>query len=198
MMKRKGLTIGLALVLLAPSACKKNEDGGNRAAPTAKAAKAAGTQTIAKALGGAASDSRFGAAVRAAGLEPALAGPGPYTVLVPDDNAFAKLSPGTLDPLTTPKGKPQLIELLSFHILPGTILSSDISKAIDARGGKALLITMQHGTLTATKSDGKIVLTDASGGRAVITGADDKRSNGVVHHVDTVLMPKSKADQAGA
>lgn len=193
MMERNRLMLGLALVLLAPGACKKADESANGAAPTASAAKAAGKETIAKALGSAAGDSRFVAAIKAAGLEPTLAGPGPYTVLVPDDNAFAKLAPGTLDPLMTTKGKPKLIELLSFHILPGTMLSSDISKAIDAHAGKALLITMERGTLTATKSDGKIVLTDASGGRAVITGADDKRSNGVVHHVDTVLMPKGAA-----
>lgn len=192
-MNRTGLVLGLSVVLLAPGACKKADEGGNGTAPTASATRAAGNQTIAKGLGKAAGDSRFAAAVRAAGLEPTLAGPGPYTVLVPDDNAFAKLQPGAMDQMLSAKGKPQLIGLLSFHILPGTILSSDIGKAIDARGGKALLITMQGGTLTATKSDGKIVLSDSAGDRAVLTGVDDKRSNGVVHHLDTVLMPKAKA-----
>lgn len=187
-MKRHMVAVGLALIAL--GGCKGGETG-NDAAPTKAAAKAAGDETIAKGLEGAATDSKFVAAVKAAGLSPTLAGPGPYTVLVPDDNAFAKLPAGTLDDLMATTGKAGLAKLLSFHILPGTMMASDITKAIEKHGGKALLITMQGGTLTATQSDGKIILTDSSGARAVVTGADQKRSNGIVHHLDTVLSPKA-------
>ena len=186
-MNRKTIAIGLALSLLA--ACK--QQAGNSAAPTVAAAKAAGTDTIAKGLAGASSDSKFVAAVKAARLEPTFAGPGPYTVLVPDDNAFARLPAGALDGLMKADAKPRLVKLLTMHVLPGTILSSDITKAIDAKNGSAKLITMEGSTLTATKDGDKIVLTDPTGGKSVITGADAKRSNGVVHHIDTVLNAKA-------
>ena len=79
--------------------------------------------------------------------------------------------------------------MLTYHILPGTILAEDIGKAIDAGKGKAVLATMGGGTLTATKDGDAIVLADAAGGKVRITKADDKRSNGVIHHLDGVLMP---------
>jgi uncharacterized surface protein with fasciclin (FAS1) repeats len=191
-MKPVALMVGLAFVV-ALGGCNKSEENAQGSAPTKTAAKAAGDQTIAKGLASNTSGTRFIAAAKAAGMEPALAGPGPYTVLVPDDNAFAKLEPGSLDGLMSPAAKPKLIRLLRLHVLPGTILSTDIAKAIDAHGGKATLITMEGATLTATRSDNKIVLTDPNGGRAVITRADDKRSNGVVDYIDTVLMPKTSS-----
>ena len=79
--------------------------------------------------------------------------------------------------------------MLTNLILPGTVLAEDIAKAIDNGKGKAVLATMGGGTLTATKEGDKIVLTDAAGNKATVTQADDKFTNGVVHHVDAVLMP---------
>lgn len=190
-MNRTSLALSIALALTASGGCKKSDNADNGVAPTKAAAKAAGDETIAKGLAAASTDSKFVSAIKAAGLEPTLAGPGPYTVLVPDDQAFAKLPAGALDALMAPAGKRELIKLLTFHVLPGTMRSADIAKAIDGRNGKALLITMQGGTLTAIKAGGKLVLTDDTGDHAVVTGADDKRSNGIVHHLDTVLMPKS-------
>ncbi|HEY0164834.1 MAG TPA: fasciclin domain-containing protein, partial [Sphingomicrobium sp.] len=83
------------------------------------------------------------------------------------------------------------------HILPGTILAEDVGKAIDNGKGKAVLATMGGGTLTATKEGDKIVLTDAAGTRATVTKADEQHSNGVVHHIDTVLVPRATGQTEG-
>lgn len=108
-------------------------------------------------------------------------------MFVPDDAAFAKAPAGSFD--TKPENRAQLTGVLTTMILPGTVLAADIGKAIDIGKGKAVLATMGGGTLTATKDGGKIVLTDGAGHKAVVTQADDQFSNGVVHHVDAVLMP---------
>jgi uncharacterized surface protein with fasciclin (FAS1) repeats len=177
----KSILLGVAATV-ALAACDKTNDS----ATTPAAKEAAGDETLAK---GVPADSKMGAALKAAGLDATLAGPGPYTVLVPDDAAFAKLPAGTLDALMKPEGRADLTALLTYHILPGTILVADIGKAIDNGKGKAVLATMGGGTLTATRDGDAIVLTDGAGGTARIAKADDKRSNGVIHHVDGVLKP---------
>ena len=176
--------VGLA-ALLALGAC--SDKAGNDAAPTTEAAKdAAGEATIATGLGDAA---KFAAAAKAAGLDGTLAGPGPYTVLVPSDAAFDKLPAGALDTLMKPEARAELTGVLTYHILPGAILAADIGKAIEAGNGKALLATMAGGTLTATKEGDAIVIADGAGTKARITGGDEKKSNGVIHRIDAVLMP---------
>ena len=178
----KPLLIGLAGTLML-SACNKADDN---AATTPNAAEAAGDETLATALG---NNQKLAAAAKSAGLEATLAGPGPYTLLAPSDAAFDKLPAGALDTLMKPEGRADLTALLSYHILPGAMLAADIGKAIDAGGGKALIPTHGGGTITATKEGGKVVLTDSAGGKAVVGTADGKRSNGVVHEIDAVLMP---------
>ena len=161
---------------------------GNSAAPqSATARDAAGDKTIADALG--TDDSKFAGAAKATGLDATLAGPGPYTVLVPTNAAFDKLPAGTLDTLMKPQSRARLTRLLTAHILPGAILAEDIAKAVDNGKGKATLATFGGDTLTATRDGATIILTDHAGARAVLGASDDKRSNGVVHHVDTVLAP---------
>jgi uncharacterized surface protein with fasciclin (FAS1) repeats len=135
-------------------------------------------------------DSRFVAVAKAAGLDQTLAGPGPYTVFVPDDAAFARAPAGTFD--VDPKNRPQLTGILTNLVLPGTVMVGDIDKSIDAHKGKAMLATMGGGTLTATKEGGRTVLTDSSGNKAAITAGDQQYTNGVVHRVDAVLMPGKK------
>ncbi|MEP7315116.1 MAG: fasciclin domain-containing protein [Sphingomicrobium sp.] len=171
--------IGLGL-----AACDSN----NANEPASKEAKeAAGDATIASSLGG--DTSTFQQAVKSAGLETTLAGPGPYTVLVPVNTGFEKLPAGALDTLLKPEAREQLTKVLTMHILSGTVLAADIEKAIDNGGGKTQLMTIGGGQLTATKDGDKVVLTDAAGGKSVVTKADLKQSNGVVHQVDAVLMP---------
>jgi uncharacterized surface protein with fasciclin (FAS1) repeats len=185
-MKTQALTLGLAAVLVVVGGCNKASE--NRMnAQTPEAQKAAGTKTIAAGL---AANGKFMAAAKAAGLDQTLAGAGPYTVLVPDDAAFDKAPAGTFD--AKPENRAQLTGILTNMILSGTMLVDDIDKAIDRGKGKALLASM-GGTLTATKDGGKTVLTDSKGNKATITQGDEKYSNGVVHHVDAVLMPAKPA-----
>ena len=189
-MKTRAFAFALATTaLIGLGACSKGQsDGEAPKAQTSEAQKAAGTKTIAAGLD---ANGKFMAAAKAAGLDQTLAGPGPYTVFVPDDAAVGSAPAGTFD--ATPANRAQLTGILTNMILPGTILVADIDKAIDNGKGKASLATMGGGTLTATKEGGKTVLADADGHKAAITG-DDQYSNGVVHHVDAVLMPaKSQA-----
>jgi uncharacterized surface protein with fasciclin (FAS1) repeats len=193
-MKTRAFAIALAsTALLTVTACNKAGENGNSAqsAQTPKAEKAAGDKTIAAGL---APGSKFVVAAKAAGLDQTLAGPGPYTVFVPDDSAFDQA--GGLD--TSPGNRAQLTGVLTNLILPGTVLSDDIGKTIDKGKGKAVLATMGGGTLTATRDGGKIVLTDAAGHKATVTQADEKYSNGVVHHIDALLMPAKGAAEKPA
>lgn len=188
--KNHALALGLAAALLATTACNKQNGNGKGPEPaqTPKAQKAAGTKTI---VAGLAANGRFMTAAKAAGLDQTLAGPGPYTVFVPDDAAFGSAPAGTFD--IDPKNRPQLTGILTNLILPGTVMIADIDKAIDSGKGKAVLATMGGGTLTATKDGGKTVLTDSAGHKATVTQADEQYTNGVVHHVDAVLMPSKKS-----
>jgi uncharacterized surface protein with fasciclin (FAS1) repeats len=184
-MSRSVIGLGLALALATLPACNRADDDGNQTANAAAGdAKGAEGTTIASGL---AQDSRFLAASKSAGLDSTLAGPGPYTVLVPTNDAFAKLPAGTLDNLQKPEQRGALTGLLTYHILPGVVLAEDIGKAIDNAKGKAVLATMGGETVTATREDGKIVLTDAAGGKATVVKPDEKRSNGIVHEIDAVL-----------
>jgi len=192
-MTRTMLSLGLAAAALTIAGCGDKDSAGQPgSAQSGEAKDAAGGETIAAGID---SNSRFFAAAKAAGLDATLGGPGPYTVLVADDAAFAKLPAGTADNWLKPESRAQLTGVLTHHILPGTILAEDIGKAIDTGKGKALLATMGGGTLTATKEGGNIVLTDSAGTKATVTKADEKHSNGVVHHIDTVLVP---AQQPGS
>ena len=194
-MLKHALVIAFAGSLFTVSACNNNQ-GGNAAAPdsqTPEAEKAAGTKTIAAGLD---ANSPFMAAAKAAGLDQTLAGPGPYTVLVPDDAAFSSAPAGTFD--AKPENRAQLTGVLTNMILPGTVLAADIDKAIEAGKGKAVLATMGNGTVTATKEGGKIVLTDAAGNKSTVTQADQNFSNGVVHRISAVLMPSKTAGKGPA
>jgi uncharacterized surface protein with fasciclin (FAS1) repeats len=189
-MKSHALALGLTAALLATAACTKTgtDNDTGKTAQTPAAQKAAGSKTIAAGL---APGSRFVAAAKTAGLDQTLAGPGPYTVFVPDDAAFDKAPAGAFD--AKPENRPQLTGVLTNLILPGTVLVADIDKAIDAGKGKAVLATMGGGTLTATREGGKTVLADAKDDKATITKGDEQFTNGVVHEIDAVLMPSKRA-----
>jgi len=129
------------------------------------------------------------AAVKAAGLVPTLESAGPFTVFAPTDDAFAKLPAGTVDTLVKPENKDMLVKILTYHVVPGKIDAKKLMKDIKKGGGKAMLKTVQGEDLTFTESGGTITITDAKGGTATITTADVFQSNGVIHVIDTVLMP---------
>ena len=188
----KSLPLCLCAAALALGACGQSASDNNGAAPAQpdKAAEAAGDKTIAAALG---QNGKFFQAAKAVGLDATLAGPGPYTVLVPDDAAFAKAQGDALKDPANPQNRAEITRVLTYHILPGVILADDISKAIDTGKGKAILATMGGQNLTATKDGGKIILSGDGTSKATITSADTKASNGVIHSVDSVLVPPKAA-----
>lgn len=130
------------------------------------------------------------AAVKAAGLVETLKSAGPFTVFAPTNAAFDKLPAGTVDNLVKPENKATLTTILTYHVVAGKMDSKAIAKAIKAGGGKAELTTVQGGKLWAWMEGKKLVLKDEKGGMSTVTIADVYQKNGVIHVVDTVLMPK--------
>ena len=129
------------------------------------------------------------AAVKAAGLVDTLKGPGPFTVFAPTNAAFAKLPAGTVDTLLKPENKADLTKILTYHVVPGKLNAADLIAQAKANGGKAMLTTVQGEPLTAWVEGNSVYLTDAKGGKSMVTIADVNQSNGVIHVIDTVLMP---------
>jgi uncharacterized surface protein with fasciclin (FAS1) repeats len=130
------------------------------------------------------------AAVKAAGLVETLQGKGPFTVFAPTNAAFDKLPAGTVETLLKPENKKMLQTILTYHVVSGKMNASDIAKAIKAGKGKATLKTVSGGTLTAWMDGKDLYISDESGNKAKVTIADVNQSNGVIHVVDTVLLPK--------
>ena len=129
------------------------------------------------------------AAVKAAGLVDTLSSPGPFTIFAPTDGAFAKLPEGTVATLVKPENKGTLTAILTYHAVAGTVTAADLIKLINAGGGKAEVTAVQGGKLTARIEMGKVVLTDAKGGKATVVQADVMTSNGVIHVTDAVSLP---------
>jgi uncharacterized surface protein with fasciclin (FAS1) repeats len=130
------------------------------------------------------------AAVQAAGLVETLEGAGPFTVFAPTNAAFEKLPPGTVEMLLKPENKDALVGVLTYHVVAADALSSAIGKMIADDGGEHPVTTVAGGTLIAKMNGDKITLTDENGNVATVTIADVKQSNGVIHVIDTVLLPK--------
>jgi uncharacterized surface protein with fasciclin (FAS1) repeats len=130
------------------------------------------------------------AAVKAAGLVDTLEGPGPFTVFAPTNQAFDKLPAGTVDSLLKPENKSLLTKVLTYHVVTGRLSSSDLLKKIRDGNGTAELTTVEGGKLWVMLHDGKhIMLKDEKGGTALVTIANVFQSNGVIHVIDTVVMP---------
>ena len=130
------------------------------------------------------------AAVKAAGLVDTLKSAGPFTVFAPTNAAFAALPAGTVDTLLKPENKGMLSGILTYHVVAGKMDAASLSKAIADGGGQAMLKTVAGGTLTAKTSGDKVMVMDEKGGSATVTIADVYQSNGVIHVVDKVLLPK--------
>ena len=131
------------------------------------------------------------AAVKAAGLVETLQGKGPFTVFAPTNAAFDKLPKGTVETLLKPENLKTLQTILTYHVVAGKMNASDIAKAIKAGNGIATLHTVSGGTLTAWMKGQKLYITDENGSMSQVTIADVNQSNGVIHEVNTVLLPKS-------
>lgn len=129
------------------------------------------------------------AAVKAAGLVDTLSGAGPFTVFAPTNAAFGKLPAGTVQTLVMPENKAALTKILTYHVVAGRMTSAQLAAKIRAGRGMAHLTTVQGERLMASMQGKWLVLTDAKGGKSRVTTADVMQSNGVIHVVDTVLMP---------
>ena len=129
------------------------------------------------------------AAVKAAGLVDTLASAGPFTVFAPVNSAFDKLPAGTVDTLLKPENKGMLTKILTYHVVAGNFDSKKIAKAIKKGKGTATFTTVAGGKLMASMSGKNLILTDEKGGKSTVTIANVRQSNGVIHVIDTVLMP---------
>ena len=129
------------------------------------------------------------AAVQAAGLVETLKSAGPFTVFAPTNAAFDKLPAGTVETLVKPENKATLTKILTYHVVAGNNDSKAIMKAIKNGGGKAEFKTVSGGTLTAMMEGKSLVLVDEKGGKSMVTIADVRQSNGVIHVIDTVVLP---------
>ena len=129
------------------------------------------------------------AAVQAAGLVETLKSAGPFTVFAPTNAAFDKLPAGTVETLVKPENKATLTKILTYHVVAGNADSKSIMKAIKKGGGKAEFKTVAGGILTAMMEGSNLVLVDEKGGKSTVTIADVRQSNGVIHVIDSVVLP---------
>ncbi len=130
------------------------------------------------------------AAVKAAGLVETLKSAGPFTVFGPTNAAFEKLPAGTVDNLLKPENKAKLTTILTYHVVAGNLSAKDVLAAIKKGNGMAVLTTVAGAKLSASVENGKVVLTDENGGKAIVVATDLKAKNGVIHVIDAVLLPK--------
>ena len=196
-MKALKISMIAGLSALALSACSGKADApaedvvvqDETAAAEPMAGEAAAPKTIVALAQGNADLSTLVAAVTAAGLGETLSGAGPFTVFAPTNAAFAKVDKAALDGLMKPEAKDKLAALLKYHVVAGNVKAADVVKMITDGKGTATIKTVAGGELKASMDGDKVVLTDAKGGKSTITATDIAASNGVVHTIDTVVMP---------
>jgi uncharacterized surface protein with fasciclin (FAS1) repeats len=181
---RNNFVLGLAVVALAVTSAlagmKNPMVGGHEMYPT---------KNILENAVNSADHTTLVVAVKAAGLVDTLSGKGPFTVFAPTNEAFAKLPAGTVDTLLKPENKQLLTKVLTYHVVAGRVSAADLKKMIQHGKGTAELITVAGGKLWAMEKDGHIVLQDEKGGISTVTIPNVFQSNGVIHVVDTVVMP---------
>jgi uncharacterized surface protein with fasciclin (FAS1) repeats len=147
-------------------------------------------KTVVDVAVGSADHTTLVAAVKAAGLVETLQSAGPFTVFAPVNAAFAILPGGTVEFLLKPETKSTLTKILTYHVIAGTFDAATVVKAITAANGSLALKTVSGGTVTASLKNGKVVLTDEKGGSATVVATDLKAGNGIIHVIDTVVLPK--------
>lgn len=131
------------------------------------------------------------AAVKAAGLVETLASTGPFTVFAPTNDAFGKLPEGTVETLVKPENKATLTDILTYHVVAGKVMAADVVAAIKANNGTFTTNTVMGEEISLMMDGANVVIKDANGGTSVIIMTDVAASNGVIHAIDTVIMPKS-------
>jgi uncharacterized surface protein with fasciclin (FAS1) repeats len=129
------------------------------------------------------------AAVKAAGLVETLQGKGPFTVFAPTNDAFAKLPAGTVDTLLKPENKAMLVKILTYHVVSGNYTAADLMKMVKAGGGKATLKTVEGDPLTVSENGMKLFVSGEKSGVAEVTTSNVRQSNGVIHVINTVMLP---------
>jgi uncharacterized surface protein with fasciclin (FAS1) repeats len=147
-------------------------------------------KTVVDVAVGSADHTTLVAAVKAAGLVETLQSAGPFTVFAPVNAAFAKLPAGTVDYLLKAENKATLTKVLTYHVIAGTFDAATVVKAITDAKGSLALKTVSGGTVTASLKNGKVILTDEKGGTATVVATDLKAGNGIIHVIDSVVLPK--------
>lgn len=180
------LALGVAFGVSSVSAQMMNNKSGN---PMVGGAAMYKTKNIVENAVNSKDHTTLVAAVQAAGLVDTLKSAGPFTVFAPVNSAFDKLPAGTVDTLLKPENKSTLVKILTYHVVSGNFDSKAIAKAIKKGKGKATFTTVAGGKLYASMTGKSLILTDEKGGKSVVTIADVKQSNGVIHVVDSVLLP---------
>lgn len=192
---RKIILLTTASLALALGACGSNEtttDTTETAMPVEEPTAAttpATDGTIVQVAQGNPDFSTLVAAVTSADLGGTLSGSGPFTVFAPTNAAFEKVPQATRTELMSPAGKQDLSGILTYHVVRGRVTAADLMSQIEQGGGTATLTTVNGGTLTARASGGTVTLTDAKGGTSTVSATDVAASNGIIHAIDTVLMP---------
>jgi uncharacterized surface protein with fasciclin (FAS1) repeats len=176
------VAMGLLAAVSAPASAQKNPDVGG--------APMFATKNIVENAVNSKDHTTLVAAVKAAGLVDTLASPGPFTVFAPTNAAFARLPKGTVETLLKPENKAKLVKVLTSHVVAKTALSSAITKMVADSNGAHAIKSVSGATLIAKMRNGKLTVTDENGGVATVTIADVRQSNGVIHVVDRVLLPK--------
>ena len=196
-MRTRNLMIAFAMTgFIFSTACADNKKGNEpketKEITTEKTAEEEAVQETPNIVGVAAGNENFStlvAAVKAANLVETLSGDGPFTVFAPVNAAFDKLPEGTVAGLLKPESKETLTAILTYHVVAGKFMAADVVKAIGDNNGKFTIPTVQGGTLTASLTDGNVILTDTKGNTSKIIITDVAASNGVIHAIDTVVMP---------
>lgn len=186
-MKKTIFALAIAALLSVSAVAQDNMSGMSGDKKAAKETKKEGT--IVDVAVGNSNFSTLVTAVKAADLAGTLSGAGPFTVFAPTNDAFAKLPAGTVETLVKPENKATLAKVLTYHVVAGKVSAKDLIKEIKKGNGTATLKTVSGGNLTAKLSGDKVVLTDEKGGTSTVTMTDVKASNGVIHAIDTVVMP---------
>jgi uncharacterized surface protein with fasciclin (FAS1) repeats len=193
-MKTRNLFMAVAIIgLFATTSCKTSKTEEAKEETVAMVADVVETVQTPNIVGVAASNENFTtlvAAVKAAGLVETLSSAGPFTVFAPTNAAFAKLPEGTVATLLQPENKATLTSILTYHVVSGKFDAAAVVEAIKANNGAFTITTVQGGKLVASLMEGNVMLKDEKGNMSTVVIADVAASNGVIHAIDSVVMPK--------
>jgi uncharacterized surface protein with fasciclin (FAS1) repeats len=187
---RNRLALAAAVVSFAAAAHAQVQASPAATATPSAATAPAATATVAGTIAGSAEHTTLTKLFAAAGLDQTLAATGPFTVFAPTDDAFTRVPAGTVDTLLKPAAKPALVKLMNYLVVPGKLTLADIETQAKAGGGKATLTTVEGEPLIVTFENGAVKLTDVDGNPSYVSKGDIGASNGVVHAINGMVLPK--------